>query len=488
MSSKNYFFFILFFAFGLKLSAQCNIDFSSLTFTDRYTGSGSGTDIELALNNGTPSLLTYTFNLNSWDETTNDCLNPGGVDDVTVTIEMIQTYDVYGGSILDLTAPNTHEVRYNSSLGLQGDVPINNAGTRRTTNGDVRGYRITVRFAPHVYLQASDIDVLLNSINTRGTVFESAAVEFLNPSGTKYGVAQYAGFYGSGSRPINVPGCPTGPVTGHSFVPTSNPWFRASGTKGTFFAQSTSTVNINDICNPVAGTTGSNDVKTVDAVTDAGLAATDLIGGFVFTLLVEDVAGAPNDLTRTSTSANLTSSIRGFNLSAIPLSIHISNFNAEYSNNKTVLSWQLANKKEIKEIEVLKSTDQHNWKSIDNIPTNNSSIVYQYIDEKIQGMTSCYYQLKITDEQGIVSYSNVIKINLQVNQYLVSPNPFNHFISIPVNIEDMLYFELCDYTGKSVLDLIHLEQQNPVILDVSKLNSGIYFLRINEQLTKIVKM
>lgn len=471
----------------MHLHAQCNIDFSSLTFTDRYTGSGSGTDIELALNNGTPSLLTYTFNLNSWDETTNDCLNPGGVDDVTVTIEMIQTYDVYGGSILDLTAPNTHEVRYSSTLGLQGDVPINNSGTRRTTNGDVRGYRVTVRFAPHVYIQASDIDVLLNSINTRGTVYESAAIEFLNPSGTKYGVAQYVGFYGSGSRPINVPSCPTGPVTGHSFVATANPWFRASGTKGTFFAQSTSTVNINDICNPVAGTTGSNDVKTVDAVTDAGLANTDLIGGFVFTLLLEDVAGAPNDVTRTSTSANLTSSIRGFNLSAIPLSIHVSNFKAEIKNNYTQLSWQTSNNNEIKEFEILKSFDQKNWQTISKIKAHNNSAFYQINDEHYEGISSCFYQLKIIDIHGDFSFSQMVKVSYDNQQFAVYPNPFSDYIIINASMEELQLLELTDFTGKSVLNLIEIKEQTPVKLDLCKLNSGVYFLNINQHIVRIVK-
>ncbi len=486
MSKKSIFSFVVLFYYALS-NGQCNIDFTGLSFTDRYTGSGSGTDIELALNNGTPSLLSYSFNLNSWDETNNDCLNPGGVDDVTVTIEMIQTYDVYGGSILDLTAPNTHEVRFSGTLGFQGDIPMNNSGTRRTTNGDVRGYKVTVRFAPHVYIQASDMQVLLNSINTRGSVFESAAIEFLNPSGAKYGVAQYSGFYGSGSRPINVPSCPTGPVTGHSFVPTSNPWFRASGTKGTFFAQSTATVNINDICNPVAGTTGSNDVKSVDAVTDAGLAATDLIGGFVYTLLLEDVAGAPNDVTRTSTSANLTSSIRGFNLSAIPLSISISQFKAELKNNKAELTWLSEPNSNTKEFEIIKSNDQIHWQTMHKIQAYNSVTKYQWTDEFLVDKSINYYQIKSIGFDGETAVSNIVKINLNNHDLTVFPNPVNDVVNVSIQRDEIDFLNLTDALGKSVMDLINIQEDGIVKLDLSQLTSGVYYLYINKQVHQLVK-
>ncbi|HHH50740.1 MAG TPA: hypothetical protein ENK52_07165, partial [Saprospiraceae bacterium] len=229
--TRTLFFFILihFIFYYSPISAQvCDIDFSSngpLVFNKV-----SSTDIVNASTSGTQDSMTQSFNI--WDEANLDCGTAGGLDDISFQIELIHAFDLYKpDSIIDAYAGSTHDVTQSTS-GLKGTIPLGSSGATQTSTGDTRGYRIKVTFASHVNILASEITVNTNSINTAGKAFESAAIVFLDATGTAYGTADYKGFYGDGSP---------GPSTSTCSVPApGSPWL-TSGT-GVFTAASTASV------------------------------------------------------------------------------------------------------------------------------------------------------------------------------------------------------------------------------------------------------
>lgn len=237
-----------------------------------------------------------------------------GLEDVFFTFNTINTFDIYGSAIIDSFRGVTHDQRQVTS-GIQGNVPIGNSGTNESSTGDVAGHSVTVTFGSHLDILAEDVTTLLTSVNTPGEVFESSSLVFLDQAGVAFGSATYDGFYetpplGAGGNANGVPGTASGTAI------NSNPYTIIG--PGVYVAADTSTVNF-DAPNTPFDPAGSNVIPSSNdfdpnAVSDAGLAAGTLVGGFTFTVLLEDVALTNVPGSNTSTSTQFTSTLNGVEL------------------------------------------------------------------------------------------------------------------------------------------------------------------------------
>lgn len=245
-----------------------------------------------------------------------------GTDDIDFSFEIINAFDVYGGVIIDANAGVTHDVRQEST-GIRGTTPLGASGSNESSTGDVRGYCVTVMFDSDILIEAQDLDVNFSSINTAGEAYESAAIQFLNTSGMPFSgstisSSDYTGFY-------------TSQPSGTAVQPpiSSAPWGSlTSGSGGVFLADDTNTIVFsgNGLCSPFdpatltapeCGTDGPNDSPTVNAATDAGVTATDMVGGFKYCVLLEDVALTTNDGDNTTTSTTFTSTMTELNIAEL---------------------------------------------------------------------------------------------------------------------------------------------------------------------------
>ena len=375
------------------ISAQCNLDFSSngpFAFTKV-----NSTDIVNAGSAGSNDSTTQSFNV--WDEANLDCGTPGGLDDITFEIKLFHVFDLYKpDSIIDAYAGTTHDVTQTTS-GLKGSTPLGNSTATESSTGDIRGYQIKVSFASHVNILASDITVNTKSINTAGGAFESAAIIFLDETGTAYGTADYKGYYGDGSP---------GPSTTSCSVPiVGSPWLTSGS--GVFIAANTGTVDITNPCNVAAGTTGPNDTKNVNAATDAGLNNGDRVGGFIFMVYLEDVAASNVLGAETNTSAGLSSTLKGITLANNPLPIELKEFTAKKENENIMLEWTTLSELNNEWFDIEHSTDGKTFDLLNTIAGAGSSLVtnnYHYLHQKPNTGTH-YYRLKQIDFDGQFSYS-----------------------------------------------------------------------------------
>ncbi len=301
--------------------AQCSVSFGSSSGTISFS-TYSGGDIVRAV----PGEHLRNAAFDVWtDDSTKviQCSTPGGLTDFSMQIEIIPTFDVYGGRVIDSFDGVTHDLTRQSN-GIRGTIPFNTSGATQSSTGDVRGYQIKVEFAPHVKLTASNFQVVYSSGNSAGSVFESTCIQFLKRDGAVYAPAIYTGYYDSVSNDRIDSVCPGGNLTDTSFKLNTSPW-RWTGS-GTYAAQSGSTVGFGNRCKPVNGTSGPNDDKTVYPNSDAGLQNSDSIGGFIFTVLAEDVAVGFTDtggsISQTGISSTLTSTLTGFVIpTALPVQL-----------------------------------------------------------------------------------------------------------------------------------------------------------------------
>ncbi len=291
----------------MQVCAAADIDFGNTTLFPFAAG-------DLA-NASSGNMMTGPFPFDIFDETTGSTTAAGGVDDLNVSFQIIDTFDPYGGTIGDASIGTTQDVQQSTgtqntnSNGLIGTTPMDNVATtnKETTTGDVRGYCIEIDFASHLKIEAGDLTLLLNSVNTAGEAFESSSVVFNDINDVPFGSATYAGYY---STP------PTGTAGGSpSYVVNSSAW-TTSGT-GVYLAQDPTVVDITDIVEPVAGANVASDNFDPNAATDGGLDPSTPVGGFTFCVYLEDVAATASDGLFTTTQTLFESALNGITISNV---------------------------------------------------------------------------------------------------------------------------------------------------------------------------
>ena len=88
-----------------------------------------------------------------------------------------------------------------------------------------------------------------------------------------------------------------------------------------------------------------------------------------------------------------------------------------------------------------------------------------------------YYRLRITDYEGDITYSTIQKVwmgNAPIVQ--VSPNPVKDQLFINTGNMNVKEISLVNYVGQTMLRTIPISTST--ILDLSKFNAGVYYVRI----------
>ncbi|MBC7535092.1 MAG: T9SS type A sorting domain-containing protein [Ferruginibacter sp.] len=164
------------------------------------------------------------------------------------------------------------------------------------------------------------------------------------------------------------------------------------------------------------------------------------------------------------------------------LAVKFGGFNAQLLFNNTVrLNWEAYTDLQHDYFEVQHATDKNSnfisiarikslppYASLDNNPANGNN----------------YYRIKEVDKTGLVTYSNVIKVNLQNSlSTIVYPNPVVKELSIKVrnNVSKDNYTVLVtDITGRKLYEQAQVIEtgSNEIKVSMEKFPSQVYFLKI----------
>ncbi len=164
------------------------------------------------------------------------------------------------------------------------------------------------------------------------------------------------------------------------------------------------------------------------------------------------------------------------------LPVELLHFNANKNADKIDLFWATAAEINTRDFEIERSTDGHIFTKIGSVLAKGSNSNYSFIDTKLTNNTY-YYRLKINDFDGYIEYSNVVAVRFDSKaETKIFPNPTNGFINISA-IETDLPTQVFDVKGVLLQDF----STTPNQIDLTELPSGFYFLKIGEQVTKIIK-
>jgi hypothetical protein len=201
-------------------------------------------------------------------------------------------------------------------------------------------------------------------------------------------------------------------------------------------------------------------------------------GSTKFTYSVMDAAGkysAPAD----------------YNISAVViLPITISNLKGTLNSNsnESLLTWQIMGADGLLNCTVERSLDGQQFAAITTInATGNGSLKYTDNFSTVLNTQSgqlIYYRLKITTADGLIYYSNIIRLHLSKSgDVLITPNPARNQILIS-GIEEKTIVSLLDTQGKT------LQQQasasNNVRINLAAYPTGIYYVKIIGQNNSVV--
>lgn len=172
----------------------------------------------------------------------------------------------------------------------------------------------------------------------------------------------------------------------------------------------------------------------------------------------------------------------------MPLPLTMLNF--EVTRNSTartaILKWSTAEEVNSSHFDVLKSTDGFRWEKIGEVKTNGnlrSINSYSFVDSNPARMN--YYRLNSVDYDGYSALSEIRSAAFDGSQSTTFyPNPASSYLM--VNTES-------SYNKYSIINALGVTETSGVLngtetrVDISQLASGIYFLKINNEVQRFVK-
>ena len=178
-----------------------------------------------------------------------------------------------------------------------------------------------------------------------------------------------------------------------------------------------------------------------------------------------------------------------------PVPVTLISFTGSLVNSIPQLQWQTANETGVNRFEIDRSPDDINFSTLSEanaVGSGNNN--YSFTD--IQPLTGKnYYQLKMINNDGGFTYSNIILISVGSNNsktFDIYPNPVSNQLTVQYdNPGNDAIINIFSSLGQKVLT-VNTNGQNKTTIDVSNLAVGTYIVQLNRssetQMGKFVKV
>jgi len=162
------------------------------------------------------------------------------------------------------------------------------------------------------------------------------------------------------------------------------------------------------------------------------------------------------------------------------------NFKATVYQKNVLLQWTIANPVLVKKFIIERFDYNVGWKQIHDLNANDDKNEYQFVDDNPMSGTN-EYRLKIIEKNNQSYYSTVQKISIDVNnEFDIYPNPTTAQLNITGNFSSLATIILTDLSGKFIWQKKLFSSNNIIRIDLPVLAPGIYMLKINESIKKLV--
>jgi hypothetical protein len=159
------------------------------------------------------------------------------------------------------------------------------------------------------------------------------------------------------------------------------------------------------------------------------------------------------------------------------LPVTMTRFEGSAAGCMATLQWQAATESNMKQYDVQwSSSAQNDWTSLTSLKAKNSNNSrYAFSTGMTQGKTQ-FFRLKMTDNDGTVSYSKVLSLQCAANNtYTIYPNPASSRISI-TGTKAGQQLQVMGLDGKVIQ--MHLANEGNTSIGINALPAGTYLIRI----------
>lgn len=176
-----------------------------------------------------------------------------------------------------------------------------------------------------------------------------------------------------------------------------------------------------------------------------------------------------------------------------PLPSQLVNFDVtSFGNHSVEINWETASEENSDYFEVQRSEDGEHWEFVEKMSASGGStslLEYKVIDQLPYSGTS-YYRLRLVDVDGNTSFSNLRSVYLSnkgQNGLMVYPNPAQDEITVLGFKQTSDQFQLLDLLGKRVSIDFSTALEDALIVNISSLKPGVYFLQVGTESIRFVK-
>lgn len=177
-------------------------------------------------------------------------------------------------------------------------------------------------------------------------------------------------------------------------------------------------------------------------------------------------------------------------LPAVPLPVEAIEFEAYPGKDLIDINWNISRPFQLEGFELQRMTKDRNFEKITFVPFEEERFTYQFEDKDVKSNTDYFYRLKLIDQDGSFTYSDIkkAKINGSESNIAIYPNPVKDYFMLRsenARAEDILIF---DTQGKNVTSLVKINNQQLEFheINTSLLNNGIYYIQIDQKVRKFV--
>ena len=177
------------------------------------------------------------------------------------------------------------------------------------------------------------------------------------------------------------------------------------------------------------------------------------------------------------------------------LPIELLSFNAVLEKDNTVLcKWATATEINNDYFTIEHSKDAIVWETVLTVKgAGNSREKIEYIEHDYHPYSGIsYYRMKQTDFDGKYSYSQIESINTTASDFnltTIYPNPAENYIIVQNNKVEIITIKIIDAIGRNISATINYIEKgaNYSKLDISNLDSGVYYLIVNDEKNIVIK-
>lgn len=200
------------------------------------------------------------------------------------------------------------------------------------------------------------------------------------------------------------------------------------------------------------------------------------------------IAGAGGTSCNSCASGGGTSGGGPNNAGVIPdvtgvLPVELASFEVEDMEKKVAVIWTTISEKNTNFFHIERSNDGINWTEIGKEKAAENStrmLYYEFYDEApLKGIS--YYRLRTEDLDRTSEYSAIRVIERKDEEYFVIlyPNPTTAILNLASSFKpEEITFELFDISGKRLVVLGEIVSEGKMVLDLSDLAKGIYFMSV----------